>query len=120
MDKDSVLSELLNLRLQIAQLKLHERELYQMFDLAVPKNLPIRVEQDFKVHEPVVKLKRPYVRSGKFSVEAKKKRNRKGKLSWYSRKKIGNRGKQVWANYTAEQRQERINKALKGRGINVA
>lgn len=94
MQKEEVISELVNLKLQIAQLKLQEKALYEKLDVvhnAMPKE-KVRVEL-FKVLPPAIPVKKP-----------------RKKMSYYTRQKLSTKIKQYWSTVSPEKRAAHVAK----------
>jgi hypothetical protein len=97
--KEEIVSELVNLRIQIAQLKLHEKALYDKLDVIPPSEI-YKNKETFKVLGPVVKKRKPF--------------------SYYSRQKMGAKTKAAWAALTTEQRAARAKKMRDARLLVIA
>jgi hypothetical protein len=120
---DVILNSLVNLRIQIAKLKVEELALTNKLELKGSEH-----KVHFNIHEPIVHApeKRKYVRSGMYvgrfvrkegvgiNVTPRPRTKRRKPKSYYHRKKIGERCKNVWASYTPEQRAKRILAAKMG------
>jgi hypothetical protein len=86
MHKEEVISELVNLKLQIAQLRLQEKALYEKLELT-----STHPKETLKILEPVMRVKRAYT----------KQTSKRGPQTYYARKKISDNMKKLWADRRA-------------------